>query len=64
MPYYRLYHVKGDHFAGVDDFEADDDVHAVRHAAGLGGTVTAELWCGKRKIKTFRPAANSATGGE
>lgn len=26
MPYYRLYHLKKDHFAGVDDFEADDDV--------------------------------------
>jgi hypothetical protein len=62
MPYYRLYHVKHDHFAGVDDFEAVDDVQAVRHAGSLDGTATAELWCGKRKIKTFKPDA--ATGGE
>ena len=59
VPYYRLYHVKDDHFAGVDDFEADDDVQAVRHALKLIGTATAELWSGKRKIKSFRPEAAS-----
>ena len=53
MPYYRLYHVKKDRFAGVDDFEAGDDVQAVRQAAALNGTATAELWCGARKVKTF-----------
>ena len=55
MPYYRLYHIRKDHFAAVDGFEADDDVHAVRHAATLDGTATAELWCGDRKIKVFVP---------
>jgi hypothetical protein len=63
MPYYRLYHVKQDHFAGVDDFEADDDVQACRHAETLNGTATAELWCGKRKIKVFKPSPDPATGG-
>jgi hypothetical protein len=57
MPYYRLYHVKKDHFAAVDDFEAEDDVQAVRHAQTLNGTSTAELWSGARRIKIFRPAA-------
>ena len=57
MPYYRLYHVKQDHFAGVDDFEAEDDVQACRHAETLNGTATAELWSGKRKIKVFQPLA-------
>jgi len=57
MPYYRLYHIEKDHFAGVDDFEADDDVRAIRHARTLNGTSTAELWSGKRKIKLFRPVA-------
>jgi hypothetical protein len=59
MPYYRLYHVERDHFAGVDDFEADDDVQAVRHAETLNGSATAELWCGKRKIKLFHPTGRS-----
>ena len=57
MPYYRLYHVKDDHFAGVDDFEAEDDVQACRHAQTLNGSSTAELWSGKRKIKVFEPQA-------
>ena len=64
MPYYRLYHIKHDRFAGVDDFEVADDVAAVRHAATLNGSATAELWCGKRKIKTFEPAPDPARGGE
>jgi hypothetical protein len=58
MPYYRLYHVEQDHFAGVDEFEAEDDVQAVRHAKALNGPATAELWCGKRKVKTFTPMAD------
>lgn len=64
MPYYRLYHVQHDHFAGVDDFEAEDDVQAVRHAETLNGTATAELWCGRRKIKTFKPVAESVAERE
>jgi hypothetical protein len=55
MPYYRLYHVKEDHFAGVDEFEAADDATAVRHAGTLNRPATAELWCGSRKVKLFRP---------
>lgn len=58
MPFYRLYHVKGGRFEGVDDFEADDDVQAVRHAETLNGTSIAELWSGKRKIKVFQPASD------
>jgi len=53
MAYCRLYHIKQDRFARVDDFEAEDDVAAVRHAETLNGTAFAELWCGKRKIKLF-----------
>lgn len=64
MPYYRLYHIKRDRFAGVDDFEVDDDVAAVRHAATLNGSGSAELWCGKRKIKAFEPAPAPARGAE
>lgn len=64
MPNYRLHHIKQDHFAGVDDFEADDDVQACRHAGRLNGSGTAELWSGRRKIKVFNPttAAPQPTG--
>ena len=61
MPYSRPYHVRQSHFSGVDDFETEDDLKAVRHAATLDGTSTAELWCGARKIKTFVPSADSPT---
>ena len=54
LPYYRLYHVRNDHFAGVDEFQAADDAEAIRHAETLGGSSTAELWSGKRKVKLFK----------
>jgi hypothetical protein len=57
MPYYGLYHVN-DRFAGVDDFEADDDVRAVRQAKSFKGTANAELWCGARKVTTFKPTTD------
>ena len=55
MPNYRLYLIRDDHFAGVDAFDAEDDVQAVRQAAMLGGRAAAELWSGKRRVKRFRP---------
>ena len=55
MPYYRLYLIKNDHFAGVDAYEAEDDVRAVRQAGILSGRAAAGLWSGKRRIKSFRP---------
>lgn len=61
MPYYRLYQVRKDHFAGVDEFDAVDDDTAMRHAESLDGTGAAELWCGKRKIKAFKPGAATAS---
>jgi hypothetical protein len=51
--YYRIYYVKGGHFAGFDGFSAEDDVDAVRQALNLAEERHAELWCGKRKVKTF-----------
>ena len=55
MPHYRLYYMTGDRFAGLDAFDSEDDVHAVRHAAKLSGTGLAELWSGSRKVKVFGP---------
>jgi hypothetical protein len=58
--YYRLYYVKGGHFAGFDGFSAEDDVDAVRQAEILAEGRHAELWCGKRKVRTFNASADAA----
>lgn len=55
MNYYRLYYVKGGHFAGFDGFSAEDDVAAVRQTEKLAEGRHAELWCGKRKVKILNP---------
>jgi hypothetical protein len=62
LNYYRLYYVKGGHFAGFDGFSADDDVQAVHQAQEVAGDRHAELWCGKRKVKTFNGAVDGAGG--
>ena len=57
MAYYRLYMLgqSGDHFVGFEEIEADDDLEAVRLAQSHCGTHALELWCGKRKVKSFPP---------
>lgn len=59
MAYYRLYHIKGAHFAGFDEIEAVNDAQAIVAAERLTGAGTAELWCGGHKIKRIaaKPAA-------
>jgi len=42
-------------FVGFEEIEAADDVEAVRAAEDLPGGLARELWCGKRKVKTFVP---------
>ena len=53
--YYRLYLLDGPkgRFVGFEEIEAADDVEAVRIAGELPGSQARELWCGKRKVKTF-----------
>jgi hypothetical protein len=55
--YYRLYLLAepGGTFVGFEEFEAQDDIEAVRVAEGHVGAQALELWCGKRKIRTFAP---------
>ncbi len=55
MQTYRLYTLKeaDGAFTGFEDLEALDDVEAVRIAKGFTGAAPMELWCGKRKVKTF-----------
>ena len=55
MGYYRLYMLDGPNgrFVGFEEIEAADDVEAARLAEQLPGAQARELWCGKRKVKTF-----------
>jgi hypothetical protein len=54
MPYYRLYHFQGKHFARFDDFEAEDDVRALGEAKRLNGDGHSELWSGKCRIAELK----------
>ena len=60
MGYYRLYLLDGPkgRFVGFEEIEAADDVEAVRLAEAVPHANARELWCGKRKVKTF-PAKDS-----
>lgn len=55
LAYYRLYMMAepGGKFVGFEEIEAADDVEAVRAAEAYPGPQARELWCGKRKVKTF-----------
>ena len=55
MGYYRLYLLSGaeGRFVGIKEIEASDDVEAVRLAQGHVGPQPLELWCGKRKVRSF-----------
>jgi hypothetical protein len=55
--YYRLYLLAepGGKFVGFEEIEAEDDVEAVRVAERHIGAQALELWCGKRKVRTFAP---------
>jgi hypothetical protein len=55
LQYYRLYMMAepGGRFVGFEEIEAGDDVEAVRLAEAHPGTKARELWCGKRKVRTF-----------
>ena len=63
MAYYRLYRLAGPggKFVGFEEIEAPDDVEAVRLAGSLADRHARELWCGKRKVKSFAPGS-AATG--
>ena len=61
MAYYRLYvlsHPEG-RFVGFEEVEASDDVEAVRLVHGFVGAQPLELWCGKRKVKSFAAVATA-----
>ena len=53
--YYRLYLLSNSdgRFVGFEEIEATDDLEAVRIAEAHGGPQPLELWCGKRKVKSF-----------
>ncbi len=53
MAYYRLYFVRDGHFVRFEEILADDDLDAVRLAGASAGSLGLELWCGRRRVKTF-----------
>ena len=57
MDYYRLYRLAepGGKFVGFEEIEAADDADAIRQAGAYAGPQALELWCGKRKVKSFAP---------
>ena len=55
MGYYRLYLLSNPdgRFVGFEEIDAPDDLEAVRMAQAHSGQQPLELWCGKRKVKSF-----------
>lgn len=58
MSYYRLYFLDArgsiEHFR---EFEAHDDLFALRQAAHWRGPAAMELWSGARKVRDWEPVA-------
>ena len=50
MAYYRLQHFRNGTRSFQEEFEASDDVQAVRTAEALAGERSAELWSGTRLV--------------
>jgi hypothetical protein len=57
MAYYRLYFVQRGHFVRFEEIEAEDDAAAVARAGQRIGPLSLELWCGRRKVRSFEAAA-------
>jgi hypothetical protein len=62
LSYYRLYVLSAPEgrFIGFEEFEADDDVAAVRQSEQFVGERPLELWCGSRKVRSI-PARFAAS---
>ncbi len=65
LAYYRLYMMSGPEgrFVGFEEIEADDDVEAARLAEAHLGKHPMELWCSKRKVRSY-PAASPPSAGK
>jgi len=59
VAYYRLYRLAdpGGKFVGFEEIEAAGDAEAARLAEAHCGPQALELWCGKRKVRTFPPVS-------
>jgi len=55
VTYYRLYMMSGPEgrIIGFEEIEALDDVEAARLAEAYFGKHVMELWCGKRKVRSY-----------
>ncbi|MDP8994245.1 MAG: hypothetical protein M3N07_04550 [Pseudomonadota bacterium] len=57
MPYYCLYFInpRSGRIDRLNEFEAADDLEAIRMASGEAGAQPLELWCLGRKVHHFAP---------
>ncbi|MCL6699820.1 hypothetical protein LZ496_13650 [Sphingomonas sp. NSE70-1] len=57
MPGFRIFYVDAGsgHITGSQDFNADDDLDAVRQAEDYRTKSAMELWSGTRRIKGWEP---------
>jgi hypothetical protein len=62
MPGFRIFYVDAasGHITGSQDFNADDDLHAVRRAEEYRTGSAMELWGGTRRIKAWESTSTSA----
>ena len=59
MAYYRLYCINEQgRFVRFDDFEAVDDAAAFERVRQLNNFQATELWCGRRKVRSFGPPSS------
>jgi hypothetical protein len=64
MPDYRLYFIDPEgSIDSVEEFNADDDVEALRISRGSLARQPLELWCRSRIVETLAPSLGSLAKG-
>lgn len=53
MAFYRLFFVRDGHFVRCEEILADGDAVARQIAGSRVGGLDLELWCGRRRVKSF-----------
>ena len=60
MPDYRLYQLRDGHIFSSEVVPAVDDTEAVERSEKKVGDGGAELWCGSRKVRSFKGISESS----
>lgn len=61
MPRYRLYFMNSSsgHIDRYEEYDAVDDVQAVRAVVGQAASQPLELWCDHRKVRRFEAGVDT-----